>query len=156
MGLASVMRIGNTYLTGIGSRCFELKKSHWATATLNNWKLKNFNRSHRNYTNGRLVWNVGIVHWCKCFYSLCYSLRLPESNEHGAHLGPTGPRWAPCWPHEPCYLGCSLPLGIGCKAPVPNIWKTRPVCPEVHDYLLAHLWQFIFSTYLQYQTLTWL
>ena len=21
-----------------------------------------------------------------------------------AHLGPTGPRWAPCWPHEPCYL----------------------------------------------------
>ena len=24
---------------------------------------------------------------------------------HGAHLGPTGPRWAPCWPHDPCYLG---------------------------------------------------
>ena len=23
-----------------------------------------------------------------------------------AHLGPTGPRWAPCWPHELCYLGC--------------------------------------------------
>ena len=22
-----------------------------------------------------------------------------------AHLGPTGPRWAPCWPHEFCYLG---------------------------------------------------
>ena len=20
--------------------------------------------------------------------------------QHGAHLGPTGPRWAPCWPHE--------------------------------------------------------
>ena len=25
--------------------------------------------------------------------------------QHGAHLGPIGPRWAPCWPHEPCYLG---------------------------------------------------
>ena len=25
--------------------------------------------------------------------------------QHGAHLGPTGPRWAPCWPLEPCYLG---------------------------------------------------
>ena len=24
---------------------------------------------------------------------------------HGAHLGPAGPRWAPCWPHEPCYRG---------------------------------------------------
>ena len=22
-----------------------------------------------------------------------------------AHLGPVGPRWAPCWPHEPCYQG---------------------------------------------------
>ena len=21
---------------------------------------------------------------------------------------PAGPRWAPCWPHEPCYLGCLL------------------------------------------------
>ena len=21
------------------------------------------------------------------------------------HLGPTGPRWDPCWLHEPCYLG---------------------------------------------------
>ena len=25
--------------------------------------------------------------------------------QHGAHLGPTGPRWAPCWLHERCYLG---------------------------------------------------
>ena len=25
--------------------------------------------------------------------------------QSGAHLGPTWPRWAPCWPHEPCYLG---------------------------------------------------
>ena len=25
--------------------------------------------------------------------------------QHGAHLGPTRPRWAPCWPHELCYLG---------------------------------------------------
>ena len=25
--------------------------------------------------------------------------------QHGANLGPIGPRWAPCWPHEPCCLG---------------------------------------------------
>ena len=24
---------------------------------------------------------------------------------YGAHLGPVGPRWAPCWPQEPCYQG---------------------------------------------------
>ena len=26
---------------------------------------------------------------------------------HGAPLGPTGSRWAPCWPDEPCHLGFS-------------------------------------------------
>ena len=34
---------------------------------------------------------------------------VPDSKVHGANMGPTcpvGPRWAPCWPHEPCYLGC--------------------------------------------------
>ena len=30
----------------------------------------------------------------------------PHSKVHGDHLGPTGPRWAPCWPHEPLYRGC--------------------------------------------------
>ena len=25
--------------------------------------------------------------------------------QHGSHLGPVGPRWAPCWPHDPCYQG---------------------------------------------------
>ena len=25
--------------------------------------------------------------------------------QHGAHLGPVGPKWAPCWPHNPCYQG---------------------------------------------------
>ena len=29
--------------------------------------------------------------------------------QHGAHLGPTGPRLAPCWPHELCYLGWRAP-----------------------------------------------
>ena len=28
--------------------------------------------------------------------------------QHGAHLGPVGPRWAPCLPHEPCYQGLHL------------------------------------------------
>ena len=31
--------------------------------------------------------------------------------QHGAHLGPTGPRWAPCWTHELCYRGGSSICG---------------------------------------------
>ena len=40
------------------------------------------------------------------------------TGQHGAHLGPTGPRWAPCWPHEPCYLG-GLSRGIHQPAVIP-------------------------------------
>ena len=29
----------------------------------------------------------------------------PDSKVHGANMGLTGPRWAPCWPHELCCLG---------------------------------------------------
>ena len=32
--------------------------------------------------------------------------------QHGAHLGPVVPRWAPCWPHEPCYLGSYRPSPV--------------------------------------------
>ena len=33
-------------------------------------------------------------------------------HKHRAHLGPTGPRWAPWWPHKLCFLGCTnlLPM----------------------------------------------
>ena len=30
---------------------------------------------------------------------------VPDTKVHGAHMRSTGPRWAPCWTHEPCYLG---------------------------------------------------
>ena len=33
--------------------------------------------------------------------------------QHGAHLGPVGPRWAPCWPHEPCCQGSLILLPVG-------------------------------------------
>ena len=38
--------------------------------------------------------------------------------QHMAHLGPTAPRWAPCWPHELCYLGWTIKccvFGAQCK-----------------------------------------
>ena len=39
-----------------------------------------------------------------------------HGNKHGAQLGPTGPRWAPCWPRERCYLGriCIRCMWITC------------------------------------------
>ena len=45
-----------------------------------------------------------------CFTRL---LRLQNSwGQHGTHLGPAGPRWAPCCPHEPCYQGMYKNMGF--------------------------------------------
>ena len=44
----------------------------------------------------------------------------PDSKVHGVHLGPVGPRWVPCRPHESCYQGRVILvrkppwLGLGC------------------------------------------
>ena len=63
--------------------------------------------------------------------------------QHGAHLGPVGPRWAPCWPHEPCYQGydwhklCYFDLpsmisndhsttNVVIGSRVPGLWYLRP------------------------------
>ena len=59
--------------------------------------------SHRMI--GYFTWmqrNTSIHLWCPD----CHHFEsIPDSKVHGAHLGPTGPRWAPWWPHELCYLG---------------------------------------------------
>ena len=46
-----------------------------------------------------------IVHCGKHVHNSHLSLSVPDSKVHEAHLGLTGPWWAPCWPQEPCYLG---------------------------------------------------
>ena len=42
--------------------------------------------------------------------SILYATSQTASSwgQHVAHLGPGGPRWAPCWPHKPCYQGYCL------------------------------------------------
>ena len=47
-------------------------------------------------------------HWWVALFLLSGNSPYRGSwGQHGAHLGPTGPRLAPCWPHELCYLGTS-------------------------------------------------
>ena len=47
---------------------------------------------------------------------------------HGALLGPTGPRWVPCLPHEFCYLGCFTGTG----AIIPTLWCQWSNTKEYH------------------------
>ena len=48
---------------------------------------------------------------CDIRWKYCRVPRKQSSwGQHGAHLGPVGPRWTPCWPHEPRYQGsCQFP-----------------------------------------------
>ena len=45
--------------------------------------------------------------WSTLIHVMAHCLPWEQGSwgQHGAHLGPTGPMWAPCWPHEHCYLG---------------------------------------------------
>ena len=39
-------------------------------------------------------------------HAVTSAMSYPGScGQHGAHLGPGGPRWAQRWPHESCYQG---------------------------------------------------
>ena len=78
--------------------------------------------------------NVSSLHQCHGHYS-------PDSKIHGASMGPTGPRWAPCWPYELCYLGVLLKVqwkqgkseGFeSCDRPI--VWK-RPIWVKLGDVL---------------------
>ena len=56
------------------------------------------------------IWKYGTIAtfwWLDMLATDSYSQPRYQSSwgQHGAHLGPVGPRWAPCWPHEPCYQG---------------------------------------------------
>ena len=39
-----------------------------------------------------------------------YLRKQSSWGQHAAQLGPVGPRWAPCWPHEPCFRGAFYAL----------------------------------------------
>ena len=57
----------------------------------------------------------------------------PDSKVHGANLGPTGPRWAPCWPHELCYLG--IVMRPYC------LYNGNPVLVRQHLYIETATWE---------------
>ena len=50
------------------------------------------------------------------------------------HLGPVGPRWAPCWPHEPCYQGNYLSISYSlCWFGYSKLGRRAPGVLHVND-----------------------
>ena len=69
---------------------------HWST----------YNVSFHGNTDDSDV--VAMVAMCKNARMCVACVSSPDSKVHGAYMalpGPAGPRWAPRWPLETCYLG---------------------------------------------------
>ena len=58
------------------------------------------------------------------------NVTIPESKVHGTNMGPAGPRWAPWWPHEPCYQGWQI-----------LVWYQGPILPERLTPFRAGKWK---------------
>ena len=53
-----------------------------------------------------LVTLFKVIELYRCDYARSDSTQIAKfMGPTWAHLGPVGPRWAPCWPHDPCYRG---------------------------------------------------
>ena len=76
------------------------------------------------------------------------TLNIREISQTAKFMGPTwgpvGPRWAPCWPHEPCYEGCGAVHGAVCHVLsyatwIPNVWLGTKMlvtcCNLIHVYV---------------------
>ena len=67
----------------------------------------------RTITRGRIL----LVMYPLLLYWFALLPRYQDSwGPHKAHLGHVGPRWAPCWLHEPCYQA-SYCNGVFCPTP---------------------------------------
>ena len=58
---------------------------------------------------------------------ICTNATKSSWGQHGAQRGHAGPRWTPCWPHEPCYHGTFLPITIWAEVRV-NFVSCVPGC----------------------------
>ena len=71
-----------------------------------------------------------------CTGALCInrcSLIAKFLGQHGTHLGPTKPRWAPCWHQELCYLRIVLIISMSyCNLRLNHWYRTK------HPYLLRY------------------
>ena len=98
-------------------------------------------------------------------YWLTYHPREQGSwGQHGAHLGPVGPRWAPCGPHEPCYQWCLLYLScmpfispqlMGCEWPVIQHQLLITQHRGNHQEGTLYYWPFVWRIYQYGGFISW-
>ena len=102
-------------------------------------------------TNWEGVFGKPLGNWIKkIHYAFLNLIFMPWEQgswgQHGAHLGPIGTRWAPCWPHKLCYLGMTEYdkehfLGV-CISPY---WTIMIIFQRKFNNLITYSPRFFFS-----------
>ena len=76
--------------------------------------------------------------------------------QHGTHLGPVGPSWVSCWPHELCYQGWH---GIGMLKIANNISRSLGIMNKIKRCLPTHILRSLYDSlillHLQHAVLSW-
>ena len=92
---------------------------------------------------------------------------------NGAHLGPTGPRWAPCWSHNLCYLGgvhlfsapatasydsrrvlCFTLVSLDLMNAIPRILQWLNFVSHIHMCMYMYVYVHVFCHYCECQFVT--
>ena len=71
--------------------------------------------------------------------------------QHGDHLGPVGPSWAPCWPHEPSYQGYVSWSMIYCHFLLTSQQAPNKIQSPDSRNCEQWYWFFVVEKYLNYQ-----
>ena len=112
-----------------GAGAYELMLQHGAYTF-----FFSFGSEAQYWRSFRLVDAMTILFWMRNhihrFLWHVTTLRAGSWGRHGAHLGPTGPRWAPSWPHELCYLGAHSYHNL-------NDGQVKPVLPLRHGIVIT-------------------
>ena len=80
----------------------KIKIKVWFKTLLTHWPSQ-----REVFVQGGIDSHIWVTWYRRYKYTVLGPREQSSWGQHGAHLGPVGPRWAPCWPNEHCYQGCS-------------------------------------------------
>ena len=108
---------------------------------------------------GFCIFNYYAVLWCSQIIKYIMAW-CPDTKVHGANMGPTGPRWAPCGPREPCCLGGHIQLfahhatslSLLCR-PIWRYWTAKMLVRYILSRVCLRLDQFSQLSFMQYKGL---
>ena len=115
---------------------YQYKDSHYKDKMVS-WPSYLYNGNCHTWKDGLYIERQPWI----CLTLRCRCRKQSSWGQYGAHLGPVGPRWAPCWPHEPYYQGNSRETGSSaCQIINPTLCVRTTTCLQCGWWYLEQIW----------------